>query len=157
MENRKEICAMKMEELMNMMDKIKEELNKLNIRNEELMKKAPINFDDFHRFTTNEYHTLTGLYYEEFKKICSTIPSIALYNTELRSSRQAVACLLTKLRLGLSHEVLATLYALPDAKSISRILESARLALMKYFVPHNLGFHHISREKLINLFGTGLF
>ena len=149
MENRKEICAMKMGELINMMDKIQEELNKLNLGNEESMKKVPLNFDDSHRFTSNEYHTLTGLYYEEFEKICSTIPSVALYNTELRSSRQAVACLLTKLRLGLSNEVLATLHALPDAKSISRILESARLALMKYFVPHNLGLHHISREKLI--------
>jgi hypothetical protein len=77
------------------------------------------------------------------------MPRSAIYNTELRSSRQAIACLLAKLRLGLSHQKLATLFALLDAKSVTRVLESARLALMKHFVLDNFGFQNISREEVI--------
>ena len=80
---------------------------------------------------------------------CSVIPIIAIYNTELCSSSQATVRLLTKLHLELSHETSATLFALSDAKSVNRVLESARSALVKYFIINNLGFRHISRGGLI--------
>ena len=57
--------------------------------------------------------------------------------------------MLVKLRLGLSHQVLATLLSLPDKRIVSCILESARNALMVYFVRKHLGFEHISRQDVI--------
>ena len=44
---------------------------------------------------------------------------------------------------------MATLFGLPSTKSLARVLESARLALVKHFVPINLGFHHINRDHVI--------
>ena len=142
-------CAIKITELMEILDAIKNELNILNLKNNELTKQPPINIDNSYRFTSNEYHTLTGLYREQFDELCFIIPTSTIYNTQLRSSRQAIACLLIKLRLGLTHQTLATLFGLPDTTSVSRVLESARSALIKHFVPNNLGFQHISRDVVI--------
>jgi hypothetical protein len=142
-------CEIKITELMEILETIKNELNMLNLKNNELLKQPPINIDNSYRFTSNEYHILTGLYREQFDELCSIIPTSVIYNTVLRSARQAIACLLTKLRLGLSHETLAILFSLPNPKAVTRVLESARLALMRYFVPNNLGFQHISRDEVI--------
>ena len=142
-------CEIKITELMEILETIKNELNILNLKNNELIKQPPINIDNSYKFTSNEYHTLTGLYREQFDELCSIIPTSAIYNTQLRSPRQAFACLLIKLRLGLTHQTLATLFGLPDTTSVSRILESARSALVKHFVPNNLGFQHISRDEVI--------
>ena len=57
--------------------------------------------------------------------------------------------MLVKLRLGLSNQVLATLFSVPDNRTVSRFLESARKALMAHFVPKHLGFEHISRQDVI--------
>ena len=92
-------CVLKIEELMEMLETIKNELNMLNLKNKELIKKPPVSFDDSYRFTSDEYHTLTGLYREQFDKLCSDIPTFAIYNTELRSSRQAIAMLINKASL----------------------------------------------------------
>ena len=67
-----------------------------------------------------------------------------------RSSRMATDTLLMKLRLGLSHETLAVSLGLYDRKTVSNILQSARVALMKDFVPQHLGFEHMSRRTLID-------
>jgi hypothetical protein len=122
-------CEIQVVELMDILETIKNELETLNLKNNELIKQPPI--DSSYRFTNNEYHTLTGLYREEFDELCSIIPTSAIYNTDLRSSRQAIGCLLAKLRLGLSHEILATLFGLPDRKSFTRVLESSRLPTKK--------------------------
>ena len=58
--------------------------------------------------------------------------------------------LLMKHRLGLRHETLAVLSGLYDRKTVSNVLQSARVALMKDFVPQHLGFEHISRRTLID-------
>ena len=55
-----------------------------------------------------------------------------------------------KLRLGLSHETLTVLLGFYDRKTVSNVLQSARVALMKDFVPQHLGFEHISRRTLID-------
>ena len=83
---------------------------------------------------------MTGLYREQFDELCFIIPTSTIYNTQLRSSRQATACLVIKLRLGLTHQTFATLFDLSDTTSVSRILESARSDLIKHFVPNNLEF-----------------
>ena len=72
-----------------------------------------------------------------------------LRHTEIRSPRTAVACLLIKPRLGLSHDVLAVMFSFPNRQTVGRVIHSALSALAEYFVPYNLGFNHVSREKAI--------
>ena len=61
----------------------------------------------------------------------------------------AIASLLVKLRFGVSHDTLCTLFGIDDDRRINRILESANNALTQYFVPKCLGFHHITREQVL--------
>ena len=72
-----------------------------------------------------------------------------LRHTEIRSPRTAVACLLIKPRLGLSHDVLAVMFSFPNRQTVGRVIHSALSALTQYFVPYNVGFNHVSREKVI--------
>ena len=53
-----------------------------------------------------------------------------------------------KLRLWLSHETLAVLLGFYDRKTVSNMLQSARVALMKDFVPQHLGFEHTVAVKI---------
>ena len=117
---------------------------------EEIITRPPVDFDNPSSFTTHDYQALTGLSLEQFNDLCNCIPKSSLYNTSNRTSRMAIGAILMKLRLGLSHEILAVLLGLSDCKTVSNVLQSARVALMKHFVPHNLGFEHISRRTLID-------
>ena len=110
----------------------------------------PIDFDNPSRLTTYDYRILTGLFLKQFDDLCGSIPNFSLHNTINRSSRMAIGTLLMKLRLGLSHETLAVLLGFYDRKTVSNVLQSARVALMKDFVPQRLGFEHISRRTLID-------
>ena len=56
-----------------------------------------------------------------------------------------------KLQLGISHQVLATLFSIKDERTISRVFHSTCKALVEYFVPHFLGFEHIKRRDVIDL------
>ena len=42
------------------------------------------------------------------------------------------------------------MFRLPDKKSVSRIIDSARQAILKSFVPYNLGFGHVKRQDVID-------
>ena len=110
----------------------------------------PIDFDNPSRLTTYDYRILTGLSLKQFDDLCGSIPNFSLHNTINRSSRMAIGTLLMKLRLGLSHETLAVLLGFYDRKTVSNVLQSARVALMKDFVPQHLGFEHIFRRTLID-------
>ena len=73
-----------------------------------------------------------------------------LRHTEIRSLRTTVACLLIKPRLGLSHGVLAVMFSFPNRQTVGHVIHSAISALAQYFVPYNLRFNHVSREKAIS-------
>ena len=117
---------------------------------EKTITRPQIDFDNPSQLTTYDYQTLTGLSLKQFDDLCGSIPNFSLYNTINRSSRMAIGALLMKLRLGLSHETLAVLLGLYDRKTVSNVLQSARVALMKDFVLQHLGFEHISRRTLID-------
>ena len=68
-----------------------------------------------------------------------------------RSVRTAIGINLWKLRLGLSNSLLTIMFELPDKRVVSRIINSARQALLESFVPYNLGFNHITRQEIIDL------
>ncbi len=111
----------------------------------------PLNFDNSISITSDNYYVLTGLRSKDFDNFCSCIPPSSLRNTQNRSARNAIACLLVKLRLRISHEVLATLFSFNDKRTVSHIIHRARKALVEYFVPHFLGFDHIKRKDVIDL------
>ena len=117
---------------------------------EKTITRPPIDFDNPSRLTTYDYRILMGLSLKQFDDLCGSIPNFSLHNTINRSSRMTIGTLLMKLRFGLRHESLAVLLGLYDCKTVSNVLQSARVALMKDFLPQRLGFEHISRRTLID-------
>ena len=68
----------------------------------------------------------------------------------MRSARSALACLLMKLKLGLSNSVLASMVGITDKREMSHIISGARIALAQHFVPHYLGLEHLTRQDVID-------
>ena len=66
----------------------------------------------------------------------------------MRSIRVALAVFLAKMWLGLNNRVLTCLFHLKSKRIVSRIFHQVREALIKSFVPLNLGFQHISRDSV---------
>lgn len=109
-----------------------------------------LDFANPESLTENEYQTFTSLSKVQFNDLISQISTSDMRNSSNRSIRTAIAILLCKLRLGLSNRLLAILFQISGKKIISRVLESARTALMSRFVPYNLGFKHITRRQIID-------
>ncbi|CAF4581114.1 unnamed protein product, partial [Rotaria magnacalcarata] len=93
---------------------------------------------------------LTSLTKVQFEDLASYLFDSNIRNSSNRSIRTALAILLCKLRLGLSLNILAVLFQLPDKKAVSRSLKTVRTALITRFVPSNLGFNHITRQEIID-------
>ncbi len=74
---------------------------------------------------------------------------ITMRNSDVRSKRVALAVFLAKVRLGVSNRVLACLFHLKNKRTVARIFHQVRGALIKSFVPLNLGFQHISRNEVL--------
>ena len=70
-------------------------------------------------------------------------------NSQVRSVRTSLGIFLVKMRLGLSNHVLASLFHFKNKRTISRIIHSVRLALMKNFTSQHLGLDHIARQTVI--------
>ena len=70
---------------------------------EDFSKAPSLNFDEIRCLTSDNYYVLTGLSHTDFDNLTSRIPSSTLKHTQNRSARTAIACLLMKLRLGISH------------------------------------------------------
>jgi hypothetical protein len=114
------------------------------------MKKKRFNFDNPRDLTDDEYRLLTSLSRDDFNALVDIISSSSIRNSSNRSIRTAVGLYLCKLRLGLSNRFLACMFQLPDKRTVSRIIDSARQAISKSFVPNNLGFEHITRQDVID-------
>mgnify|MGYP003692050027 CR=1 FL=1 len=56
----------------------------------------------------------------------------------------------TKLRTGLSSNILKTPFGINRGFSISNIVKTVRKALLKDFFPHYMGFDHITRNEIID-------
>jgi hypothetical protein len=70
--------------------------------------------------------------------------------SNVRSIRVALAVFLAKMRLGLSNRVLASMFHMKSKRKVSHIFHQVRQALIKHFVPLNIGFHHISRDDVLS-------
>ena len=108
------------------------------------------NFDDTRDLTDDEFRLLTSLSRNDFNDLVNIASSSSIRNSSNRSIRTAIGIYLCKLRLGLSNRLLASMFRLPDKKSVSRIIDSARQAILKSFVPYNLGFGHVKRQDVID-------
>ena len=42
------------------------------------------------------------------------------------------------------------MFQLPDKRTVSKTINSARQAILKNFVPYNLGFKHVTRQDVID-------
>ncbi|CAF1214590.1 unnamed protein product [Didymodactylos carnosus] len=108
--------------------------------------RPPLDFNSPFRYTDDDYFCLTGLNKYQFEILTSIIQ---LRNSENRTISNAIGCLLTKLRLGMSNRVLATFFSFSSKREVGHVIESAKAALLRDFVHKNLGFQHISREDII--------
>ena len=104
-------------------------------------------FDNPISLSDDEYKILTGLTKVQFGDLAQYTLNSNIRNSSNRSIRTALAILSCKLRLGLSISMLTLLFQLPDKKTVSRSLKIVRTALMNEFVPSNLGFNHVTRQK----------
>ena len=105
-----------LEELMDIFNGVKSECSQKASVVEESSNVSPLDFDSPNRLTPDNYYVLTGLNLKDFDNLCSYLPPVSLRNTPNRTTRTAVACLLMKLRLGISYQVLATLFSFPDRR-----------------------------------------
>jgi hypothetical protein len=112
--------------------------------------KKRFNFDNPRDLTDDEYPLLTSLSRNDFNEFVEIISSSNIRNSCNRSVRTAIGIYLCKLRLGLSNRLLASMFQLPDKRTVSRIIDSARQAILKSFVPYNLGFGHVKRQDVID-------
>ena len=70
-------------------------------------------------------------------------------NSNNRSVRVAVAIFCAKMRLGVSNDVLATMFHIYDKRAVSRIIHQVTNALINDFAPAHIGFGHISRHSVL--------
>ncbi|CAL8083599.1 unnamed protein product [Orchesella dallaii] len=107
-----------------------------------------IDFDS-NVISDNEYKILTGISKDNFKTLHDEfiIKSNTLKNSKNRSTRNALAIFLAKLRLGVAHEFLGFLFGM-DKRRISDAITSVTSALEEHFVPKYLGHPHITREDI---------
>ncbi|CAG2205757.1 unnamed protein product [Mytilus edulis] len=122
-------------------------------------KKKRLDFDDPNSLTDEDIVSLTGITKEQFEFLVSSVSK--LKKSANRSPRTAIAILLVKLKTGLSHRYLATLFGIGSKRKVSKIVQQAKSALSEDFVPSYIGFHHISRDEIIENhttnFATQLF
>ncbi|CAF4939249.1 unnamed protein product, partial [Rotaria socialis] len=108
-----------------------------------------VDLDDPLSLSDIEYKNLTGFTRTQHDRVLSYIPASALKTSINRSPRYAIACLLMKLRLGVSNSVLASMLGIDNKRKVTDIIHSTSAALVKYFVLHYLGLAHINREEII--------
>ena len=109
------------------------------------------NFDDPWDLPDDICSTLTSLSTGEFNQLVEIVSSSSdARNSYQQSIRTAIGIYLCKLRLGLSNRLLSIMFDVPDKRAVSRIINSARQVLKVSFTPFNLGFGHVTRQRIID-------
>ena len=107
-------------------------------------KKGSLNFNIPGSLSNINYSRLTGVSGSNFDNLYNYVKN-SVRCTSVRSERTCLAIFLMKLRTGLSHSTLSTLFQIPR-RNISLAMHSARKALINDLVPYHLGFDHVTRE-----------
>ena len=107
-------------------------------------------FDLPFTMSDSDCYNLTGISKLNFEHLIQLLADSSIKHSSNRSFRNAVGLFLTKLRLGISNKVLTTIFQFANPQAVSRTLCAVRQAMLSNFVPHYLGFNHISRQDVIN-------
>ncbi|CAF4392192.1 unnamed protein product [Rotaria sp. Silwood2] len=107
-------------------------------------------FDPPFSMSESDCYNLTGISKANFEHLIKLLADSNIKNSSNRSFRNAVGLFLTKLRLGISNKVLTTIFQFSNSQAVSRTLAAVRQAMLTHFVPHYLGFNHISRQEVID-------
>ena len=107
-----------------------------------------LDFDNVGALSDADYVTLTGLGKDSFNDLSDHVSQL-IRNTPARTSRTSLGIYLMKMNTGMSNRLLSTILKVSKS-SIRRAISSVRKALMKQFVPDNLGFQHITRQQVID-------
>lgn len=75
--------------------------------------------------------------------------SILTLRSKTYSMITRIGILLTKLRTGLSNNILKTLFSIYKSSYIFKIIKGVREAMMTQVVPRYMGFDHITRDDVI--------
>ncbi|CAF3756561.1 unnamed protein product [Rotaria magnacalcarata] len=126
-----------------------DQIKPFSIRYQELSSSDFRCFDDPRDLNDDEYCLLTSLSRDNFDDFVQIISSSTIRPSCNRSIRTAVGIYLCKLRLGISNRLLACIFQIADKQTVSRIINSARQAIVKSFVLGNLGFGLVAREDVI--------
>ncbi|CAC5404090.1 unnamed protein product [Mytilus coruscus] len=114
------------------MDLLKK-LRSTAIQNEQ----SRIDFDTDKVLSDSDFITLTGINKDNFNDLHSYIKDL-LRNTPTRSTRTSLGIFLFKLKSGISNKVLSTIFNI-SRSSLRRAISCVRQALVKHFIPENLG------------------
>ena len=109
---------------------------------------------DFDVICEENHHTLLGIFKDSLNDLTYLI--ISVRKTRNRSIKNAIGVLLFKLKSGLSNGLLATLCGLSSRRQVAEIVKRARVALVRDFVPLNVGFNHLTREHIIDNLTTDI-
>ena len=93
-------CYLTVDELMNIFVVVKDEFLLKPSIIENLNNAPPLNYDDLTSLTSKNYYVLTGLSRSDFGNLCSRIPSMALRNTQNRSTRNCSRLLINETTIG---------------------------------------------------------
>ncbi|CAF4500569.1 unnamed protein product [Rotaria sp. Silwood2] len=107
-------------------------------------------FDPPFSMSESDCYNLTGISKANFDHLVKLLADSNIKNSSNRSFRNAVGLFLTKPRLGISNKVLTTIFQFSNSQAVSRTLAAVRQAMLTHFVPHYLGFNHISRQEVID-------
>ncbi|WAR19622.1 hypothetical protein MAR_001460 [Mya arenaria] len=102
-------------------------------------------FDDG-SLTSEDYVTLTGLLPEQFNDLVGYLKTSK--NSSSKSKRTTLGVFLMKVKTGMSDKLISTVLNLSKSQ-VQRSIVSVKKQLMKYFVPHFVGFQHIDRRDVI--------
>ncbi|WAR05886.1 hypothetical protein MAR_021255 [Mya arenaria] len=103
---------------------------------------------DFNTLNNEEYVDLTGLNKEAIRDIFAGVEG-RIRNTPVRDILTTVGIFFFKLKSGLSNTILSIIFGISKS-SVRRAIATTRQTLKENFLPLNLGFNHISRQKVIN-------
>jgi hypothetical protein len=102
-------------------------------------------FSSKKNITDDECIRYTGLDKSQFHTLVNTLKSLRA--SDNRSPAQVLATYLFRMRSGLDYKTIATLFSIEYFQSIANYCDQARKALLKDFVPNNLGVKHLTRNE----------
>ncbi|XP_043480300.1 uncharacterized protein LOC122509998 [Leptopilina heterotoma] len=107
-------------------------------------------FNDEHGLTDQECNVLTSLSKEQFLDLFAYCENaIEVPGGHRYVSKKDLLCFLTKLRQGLSDELLRVMFNYSSRQATSLAIATVRKTLMQQFVVENIGFAAISRDEFI--------